>query len=138
MGTRLRVVVRVLAAAEGDEGSGHDHRHDAHDEGEDGGEEEDPPLALLQALLLRQHRHLVREGGLHLLAGACARPSPSHSDWEYLLDRTVAVEGHFVVRGRKMSRFGFFVFVLWNLFYPVGSNGRRFDRNLLCPSCALG
>ena len=52
--TCLSVVVLVLAAAEGDEGPGDDDRHDAHDEGEDGGEEEDPPLALL----VRQHRLL--------------------------------------------------------------------------------
>ena len=51
--THLGVVVLVLAAAERDEAPCDDDGHDADDEGEDGGEQEDLPLALLQILIDR-------------------------------------------------------------------------------------
>ena len=44
--------IRHLSTEDGGEGSDHQHAHHPHDEGEDGGQEEAPPLPLLQALVI--------------------------------------------------------------------------------------
>ena len=56
-----------LSAEDGCKGADEEDADDAHDEGEDGGEEEAPPLPLLEALLLPKDGHTLR--------GACFHPA---------------------------------------------------------------